>query len=99
MTAVPYAKRKINVSFQLGTGSFGAGTADTITVKDLRVVAQITNAILPMPGSLVLQIWGMTLSQMNQLSVAGLQYLNRNNQVKVDAGDISGMTTVFNGQI
>ena len=42
----------------------------------------------------------MTLDEMNQLTVAGRQYQQRDNLVAVQAGDEGGqMTTVFNGQI
>jgi hypothetical protein len=45
-------------------------------------------------------IYGLTLSQMNQLSTAGLVYKVGANKIVVQAGDsISGMTTVFTGDI
>src|SRR5438309_2052157 len=99
MTA-PYARRKINVFFQLGTGSFGGGTANVIKHTGLRVIAEITLAVLPHPGQAVLQVYGLTLSEMNALTVAGLTIRNRDNKVLVQAGDDqSGMTDVFNGTI
>jgi len=99
MTA-PYATRRIEVSIQLGEGNFGQGGFNTVTLSGLRMLAEIKYAVLPHPGEAVLTIWGMTLDQMNKLSVAGTQYKYRQNKVLIKAGDDqSGLTAVFNGII
>lgn len=78
MAATSFIKRIINVSFQLGTGSFGGSGYNQIGLKGLRVIAQIDNAGHPTPGATALiRIFGMTFSQMNELSVAGLVWNNR----------------------
>lgn len=100
MSAVPYIKRKLAFSFQLGESQFGNSGFNTISLPLLRATAEIQFAIMGHPGQAVARIYGMTLSQMNALSVAGLQYRNRNNKILIKAGDDkSGMTTVFNGLI
>lgn len=86
--------------FQLGEGSFGNSGYNTITLEGLRVIASVSLAILPQAGLCSLRIYGMTLSQINQLSVAGLLWQNRKNQVLVQAGDTqSGMSTIFAGNV
>jgi hypothetical protein len=99
MTA-PYARRKIIVTFQLGKGSFGGSGSNQLTVKGLRVHVHIERVVLPSPPIAIIRIYGLTLSHMNQLSQAGLQWQQRDNLVAVQAGDDeSGMTEVFNGLI
>jgi hypothetical protein len=97
----PYAVRKIDLTFQLGTGNFGAAGQDQLTITGLRVHAHLENVTSPhMASAAVLRIFGMTLDHMNQLSYAGLLYQGRQNSVQVRAGDDqSGMTTVFDGII
>lgn len=95
-----YAVRAIDLTFQLGEGSFGAGGEDTLTLRGLRATVQIELASLPNPGLANIRVWGMTLDHINKLSRAGLVYQSRQNLVLVSAGDAaSGMSTVFKGQI
>ena len=98
-TTAPYAKRAINITFQLGQGSFGQSGSNQITLTGLRVYVEIESVILPNPPNAVVRIFGMTLSQINQLSQAGLVWQTRGqNLIAVQAGDVGGqMTTVFNG--
>lgn len=96
----PYAKRRINLTFQLGQGSFGNSGYNTVKLTNLRILVNLTLATLPSQGILSMRVWGMTLDQMNQLSQAGLQYAQRGNSVLVEAGDDqSGYAAVFNGGI
>ena len=74
-----YATKALTVTIQLGKGSFGAGgTLDTITLTNHRVIAQVStvvNTTLTVGGQrIILRIYGMTLAEMNQLTVAGLQW-------------------------
>ena len=96
-----FTEKRIDLTFQLGTGSFGGGGANQVSFQGLRVQAQIEKAGMPSPGGrATILVYGMTLSQMNQLSRAGLMWDNSNNSVLVRAGDSeSGMSEVFNGQI
>lgn len=95
-----YAVRQIDLTFQLGEGSFGASGQNTLTLRGLRVAVQIELASLPNTGPANIRVWGMTLDHINQLSRAGLVYQQRRNLVLVQAGDAaSGMATVFKGYI
>lgn len=100
-TGVPYAVRKIDVTFQLGTGAFGGSNPTTFTLRGARVICHVDNVVSPMMGShLVMKVYGMTLNHMNQCSVAGLLFDGRQNYVLVEAGDdTAGMATVFKGLI
>ncbi len=106
-----FVERIITLVIQLGTGPFGNTGSNTLTLgpigntatqpyNSLQCVVQIQNATAPFPGQAIIQVWGLTLSQINQLTVAGILYSNRNNLVAIQAGDaVTGMTTIFNGQI
>ena len=95
-----FTEKRINLTFQLGKGSFGGSGFNTITHKGLRCLVVVDNAALATPGAIAnIRVYGLTLSEMNELSVAGLLWNNRENTVKVEAGDDTRMTTVFNGQV
>ena len=100
-TSSPYAVRQINLTFKIGTGPFGEVASSTFTVTGLRVIAHIEQTLNPMmQSSLAMKVYGLSLDHMNALSVAGLLYTTRDNQVLVQAGDSdAGLTTVFNGAI
>lgn len=99
-TASPYAVRAINLTIQLGTGSFGSSGENTVTLTGLRVIVQVEQAALPTTGMATVRVYGITLSMMNTLSRAGLVWQDRTNKISIQAGDnISGMATIFNGQI
>jgi hypothetical protein len=97
----PYAVRKIDLTFTLGTGDFGAVGQNQLIVTGLRVHAHLQAVVFPMMTSIaILRVYGMTLDHMNQISVAGLLWQGRQNYVQVRAGDdVSGMTTVANNLI
>lgn len=105
--SAPYARRQLQVSFQLGKGSFGDSGYDTVTFKapsvgapGMQVYLEVEQANLPQQPNGVIRIYGMTLDHMNQLSVAGRTYQIRNDKIRVDAGDVGGaLTTVFQGTI
>lgn len=96
-----FARRLIDVTFTLGEGTFGTTGQNVVKLSGLRVVSKIIKAGGPSMGTARLQIYGMTLSKMNQLSTLGMAItLVRRNTVRVDAGDLGGtMTTVFLGTI
>jgi hypothetical protein len=101
---VTYVVREIDLTFQLGRGPFGGTGFNQVKLTGLRVLAKITTLLnnTTVAGGLaaVLRIYGMTLDQMNQLTVAGLLYKYKDNLVLVEAGDAGAKkTTVFNGQI
>jgi len=104
---LPYARRQLNVTFQLGKGSFGQSGFDSITFKapstgtpGMRVYAEVSWANLPQQIRGVIRIYGMTLDHMNQLTNAGRFYEPGRDKVLVQAGDVGGaLTTVFQGEI
>jgi hypothetical protein len=100
VTTPPFAKRALTITFKLGQGSFGNSGYNTVTLKGLRCFFQGDSVVLPTPPTIVLRVWGMTLDQMNALTVAGLQYSFRTNRVSVEAGELDGaMVQVFEGLI
>ena len=96
-----YVHRKIDLTFTLGTGTFGESGADTVTLSGLRVAANITKAGGTSMGAAQIRVYGLTESKMNQLSTLGLLVTEvRRNTVSVSAGDdVSGMSLVFEGTI
>lgn len=103
--AAPYAKRRIRLTFRLGKGSFGQSgfnsvvvSADVKRANALRIQAIIENGGMPNPFSAIILVYGMPLSQISQLTEASFNWKESPNSVMVEAGDDTGMTTVFNGQ-
>ena len=96
-----FSEKQIDLTFQLGKGSFGGSGFNQVTFTDLRVEATIEKAGLPSPGgTAIVRVHGMPLSAINELSVAGLLWDNRDNKMLVKAGDNqSGLSEVFNGDI
>ena len=95
-------RRKIDLSFTLGTGSFGESGADTVEISGLRTSATITKSGGVSMSQLELRVWGMPLDTMQKLTVLNkLAYAQeRANNVTVRAGDDeNGMGVVFTGTI
>jgi hypothetical protein len=94
-----YATRFITPTFQL------TRTGPLYTFTGLRVELQAVDAMLPTTGGLVMRINGMKLSDMNALTVAGLNYFTAApggptpNFVSVVAGDSARSATIFTGYI
>lgn len=94
-------KRKIDLTFSLGEGSFGEQGANTVTISGLRTSCTITRQGQNM-AEMQLRVWGMPLDTMRKLTVLNKLAYNqeRNNNVVVTAGDdVSGMAVIFNGTI
>lgn len=96
-----YVKRKLDITFSLGEGNFGESGANTVKMSNLRVSSRIIKAGGPSMGTAQLQIYGMSLDKMNQLSTLGQRPTTvRRNTIMVEAGDEGGvMASVFNGNI
>jgi hypothetical protein len=101
MSGSTLTRKRIDVTIQLGTGAFGEGGENTVTVSGLRVHAQILKAGGSSMGEAQLQIFGLTRSLLNQLSaLTTVIMMQRKNIVTVSAGDdVTGMATVFKGTI
>lgn len=96
-----YVKRKIDVVFQLGTGTFGESGFDTITISGKRVLAGITKVGGISMGESHFTIFGMLPEHMDKLSTLGLipQEVRRNVVTIKASNDEGGMSTVFSGTI
>jgi hypothetical protein len=97
-----FSQKLITASFNIGGGSQGSGNQGSITLSGLRMTCDYHVAGgdgQPFLDSLV--IYGMTLDQMNQLSVTGMTYNKvSQNTVTIQAGSQQeGMSTVFTGDI
>jgi hypothetical protein len=84
-----------------GTSSSSATFSDPATGAQLRTSVRIQNHGAPAYNTAQIQIFGLPLSIMNQLSTLGMQInLVPKNTVTVQAGDaVSGLSTVFTGTI
>lgn len=98
----PYARRHLDVAFSLGTGDFGDGKPNTVSLSGLRIQATIVAAGSPSLIQAELRVFGMTLDHMNKLSRLGLVFWfeGRNNAVAVSAGsDGQAMAIAFQGNV
>jgi len=95
------ARKHIDVTFQLGQGQFGTSGFTQVTFSGLRVQCDIAMAGALFKGQLNLRIYGMTLSQMNQLAKVGrIPTSVRQNLVAISAGDDeNGMSQIYQGSI
>lgn len=96
-----FVKRKIRVTFNLGTGDFGESGKNTVVLENHRVSAHITKGGMPSLDSASVQIWGLSKSLLNQLSRLGKPLDEpRNNAIIIEAGsDETGFAHVFTGVI
>ncbi len=99
-----FARRKINVTFQLGKGSFGADGFDTVKVSGLRTSASITMGTGVQAAECNLRVWGLAPDIMNKLTILKQDLTQKMakaaNFVTIEAGDDdSGMSVVFTGGI
>lgn len=98
-----FVKRKIDLTFQLGTGSYGESGFDTVAVSGLRASVTITRPGSPSFSKADIKVWGMTLDVMNQLTTIGPVIARpggRRNIVTIMAGDDdTGMPVAFTGDM
>ncbi len=100
-TGASYVQRALDVTIQLGKGSFGTGGFNTVTLSGLRAAAIIRRRGAPGFDQLSLRVYGLTEDVMNSVSTLGVPLpMDRLNNVSVAAGSAGGaMSTVFTGQI
>lgn len=96
-----FSRRHIDLTIQIGQGSFGESGFDTVTLSGLRVIANIAKFGGAAMGQANLRVYGMPQTMMNQLSTLGMLVTQaRRNIVAISAGsDDSGMSQVFQGTI
>ena len=94
-----FIRRKIDLTFQLGTGSFGLMGYNVVTLSGLRVQCSILKTNGPSLGEAHLRVYGLTPSLLNELSALNqADMAARQNRIIVKAGDEKmGMATVFEG--
>ncbi len=100
--SAPYARRRLNVTIQIGQGKNGEGGFDTYALPSyLRIRANITKSGGLTQGHMQLSVFGLSLDLMNKVSSLGLSPVRtRLNKVSLSAGDdLGGMVTVFDGMI
>jgi hypothetical protein len=94
-------KKELRVVVTLGTGSFGASKGNQITMEGFRASVEVEVAGAQQWGTLRAQIYGVSQSDMNQITT--LQYkagtIIGNNKVDVYAIDGAQETLVFSGNI
>lgn len=96
-----FVRRRIDLVFRLGQGSFGESGTDTVTVSGLRTQVQIEKVAGPGLGAAQIRVYGLTPTLLAQLSALNRATMaERNNLVTVLAGDdVSGMSVAFQGQM
>lgn len=83
-----FARRIINLQFQLGQGNFGEAGSDTVTLEGLRCSVDIVRAGIAFSQAQV-RVWGMPLDLMKRLTVTQQFYVEQrvNNRVLVEVGE------------
>ncbi len=97
-----FVKRKIDLTFRMGTGTFGESGYNTVKVSGLRVRADIQKTGAPEFGTAEVRVVGLTPDLINQLSaVYSWQTLARKNTLIIEAGNDDGtpLHMIFQGQI
>lgn len=96
-----FTRRRLDLKFQLGQGDFGKAGFDTIEVKGLRASVSIVRAGGFSMSEMDLRVYGLSLDVMNKLTILNQlrQYDSRRNVVTVSAGDDSGTSVCFIGNI
>lgn len=100
-TNTTFIKRKLRVQITLSKGQFKNGQGNSVVIEDLGMTAKIEKAGPPEFGKCSVEIYGMTLQLMEQLSTLAMRPLfTRRNYINVFAGDdMHGFTQVFAGSI
>jgi hypothetical protein len=93
-------QKLLTFQFNLANGNFGSG-GNAMTISGLRATAKISKAGSAGMSQVEAAIYGMTLSQMNQLTTFGLNITQTGkNSLIVQAGESGGsLSTVFQGTI
>ena len=93
-------QKTIRTTIILGEGEFSGG-GNTKVFEGLATTVQVTKAGLPEKNSAEIRIYGLKLSDMDQLTFLSYQNLEyRKNRILVEAGDKDGeLSVVFKGDI
>lgn len=102
MTDTGFTKKLIDLTITLGSGDFGANVGDTVTLRGLRITADVVNPGGPSMGMCSLRVYGLPFEMMNKLTTIGTinNAIRIKNTILVAAGDKeNGMQSVFQGVI
>lgn len=96
-----FTRRRIDLEFQLGQGSFGKQGFDTVRVSGLRVTATVVRSGGAQMSELQMRVFGLPKDVMNQLTLLNIlrQYDARRNTVTMSAGETGAMAICFIGNI
>lgn len=97
-----FVQRQLSISFGLNSGTFAATGSAGATFSGLRISAKVViTGSMSAGGTMQAAIYGMTLSEMNELATLGMAVQKYGqNSVVLQAGDAdNGLSTVFQGQI
>ena len=95
-----FARRKIDLTFLLGTGDFGQEGFNVLKVSGLRVNAQINKGGGNVLGQADVQVYGLTPDLLNRLTaLTQIAMVLRRNDLTIEAGDDNGMAVVYRGNI
>ena len=91
-----FARRIINLRFELGAGDFGSPGIDTVDLSGQRMSVDITHAGGNSLSLAELRIWGMSLDVMNRLTLLNVYATPErvNNRITISAGDGDGGVAV-----
>lgn len=102
MSETGFTRKRIDLTITLGTGQFGDGKGDSVTLSGLRMSADLINAGGDTMGASQVRVYGMTEAMMNQLTVIGYTNaaIRAQNTIQIAAGDDeNGLKTIFIGTI
>lgn len=102
MSDTGFTKKLIDLTITLGSGDFGATVGDTVTLRGLRIMADVVNPGGPSMGMCSLRVYGLPFEMMNKLTTIGVinNAIRIKNTILVAAGDKeNGMQSVFQGVI
>lgn len=96
-----YAKRKIDVTINLGEGQLGDDSGKDVTLSGLRVSADVIYYGGAVQAEAQVRIFGLPLDMINQLTRIGpIGNQVRQNTIRIAAGEEGGaMSTVYMGSI
>lgn len=96
-----FTTKILQATLNLASGSFDVDGGNTSTISNLRMLAKIADKGGPTQSFIDLQIFGLPLSTMNQMSNVGTQFnKQQNNTLILEAGDDpSNLSKVFEGTI
>lgn len=102
-----FSHKVLDVTFKLGTGSFGEAGFNTVKLTGLRVSATVVKSGEAGFFTMQLRLWGLTFEMMNKLSTFGIKIIQSEGiiqsraEVLLEAGDAlsNARSTVFHGTI